>query len=211
MCHGRKQSYRSYSKHICEICNKMCKSKAGLVSHCRNISDVDHIKYLEKIKSKKNNTGHFECKICKKHTNQIKQHIIDKHKITWEYYCNCYNHDINDTIFFTDIHRAKLSASAIKVYKKLFGNKKLTYNTSYSFWFRFNNKEYTVRSFEEFKIIYTLLYYNKEFYYENDVITYYLDNIERHYILDLKYNNDFIEIKGKSTDKLEKYYDEIKY
>ena len=131
MYRGRKQSYRSYSKHICEICNKICNSKAGLVSHCRNISDVDHIKYLEKIKSKKNNTGHFECKICKKHTNQIKQHVIDKHKITWEYYCNCYNHDINNTIFFTDIHRTKLSASAIKVYKRLFGNKKLTYKLTY--------------------------------------------------------------------------------
>lgn len=131
------------------------------------------------------------------------------HKITWEYYCNCYNHNINDTIFFTDNHRAKLSASAIKVYKRLFGDKNLTYNTSYSFWFSFNNKDYTVRSFEEFKIIYTLLYYNKEFYYENDVITYYLNNIERHYILDLRYNGEFIEIKG--TSNVEKHYNETKY
>lgn len=204
----RKQSYRTYKEYTCEICNKKCRSKAGLIQHCKN-NDNDHISYLEKIKTKCNNNGYYTCAICNKHTNQIKQHVVDKHKIIWENYCKQYQHDINDTIFFSNSHRAKLSAAAIKVYKKLYENTNLKYNTAYSFLFSFDNKKYIARSFEEFKIIYTLLYYNKQFQYETDIITYYLKDIEHHYILDLKYNNDFIEIKG--TSKLEKFYNEEKY
>lgn len=68
--------------------------------------------------------------------------------------------------------------------------------------FLYNNIIYNVRSFEEFKIIYTLLLKNETFKYEKIVIKYRENNIIKSYLLDLEYKNYYIEIKGDLEKRL---------
>lgn len=71
---------------------------------------------------------------------------------------------------------------------------KLSYGTSIRF--KFADKEFYVRSFEEFKIILTLLIHNKEFEYEAKRISYFHEGRQKTYLLDLHYDNEYLEIKS---------------
>lgn len=105
----------------------------------------------------------------------------------------------------------KISDAAIK---KIINNEiKGFSNASYGITikFNYNNKNFTVRSFEEFKVIYLLLKNNIKFKYEKIIINYKLNNRFRKYLLDLKINEKYFEIKGNSEKKILKIEQEEKF
>lgn len=70
--------------------------------------------------------------------------------------------------------------------------------------FIYNDDIYYVRSFEEYKIIITLLINNKKFKYEQQ-IKYDYGGVQKLYILDLEYDNNYIEIKSNLNNLDDKY------
>lgn len=77
--------------------------------------------------------------------------------------------------------------------------------------FVYNDKIYFCRSFEEFKIIYTLLINNIEFISNKTRIKYQLEGRFKNYVPDLIIDNSYIEIKRASLEGIKKYYNEEKY
>lgn len=104
--------------------------------------------------------------------------------------------------------RKKISDAAIK--KTLNNDNNFMINSyGIKFKFIFNNKTYHTRSFEEFKVIYTLLKNNISFEYEKIFLNYKLNDVLHKYILDLKIGDMYIEIKSNTTKC--NYYDIPKY
>lgn len=95
--------------------------------------------------------------------------------------------------------RSKISLSAIKRIKEnpFFIN---------SYGIRVKYDKYSVRSFEEFKVLYLLLKNKVEFGYENFSIKYLLDDKTKNYLVDFTINGNYYEIKStfKNID-FEKY------
>lgn len=85
--------------------------------------------------------------------------------------------------------RSKISLSAIKRIKEnpFFIN---------SYGIRVKYDKYSVRSFEEFKVLYLLLKNNVEFGYENFSIKYLLDGKTKNYLVDFTINGNYYEIKS---------------
>lgn len=100
--------------------------------------------------------------------------------------------------------RKKFSESAIKRMKN---GENAFFSNSFGIMinFYFNGNYYFVRSFEEFKIIFSLLENEIDFEYEKHTFNYFLDNKLKTYLIDLKINEIFYEIKGDSEKNLQKY------
>lgn len=95
--------------------------------------------------------------------------------------------------------RSKISLSAIKRI-----NENLFFINSYGI--RVKYDKYSVRSFEEFKVLYLLLKNNVDFEYENFSIKYLLDGKTKNYLVDFTINGNYYEIKSTL-----KYIDFKKY
>ena len=102
--------------------------------------------------------------------------------------------------------RSKISASAAKridchaFFNHSYGIKAV---------FIYNNKRYSLRSFEELKIISTLLHNNIDFEYEKTRVRYVDENgVFKTYVLDLEVNNEYFEIK---SNKILTADNELKY
>lgn len=111
------------------------------------------------------------------------------------------------------IVKKKISNAAVRRIKEN-NNINGFYSNSYGIRikFKFENTFYSVRSLEEFKCLYTLLNNGIKFEYENTIINYKIeDNSFRTYLLDLKINDLYIEIKGTSEKRIEEYYSISQY
>lgn len=234
----------------CPYCNEPFKLNNALSIHIK----FNHKAEWEKIKKDKENLkkekNHLKCQLCGFETNLLYYHITSSHKdITWDNYCEQFNHDKNIKSFFTEEHKKTLSinkknfynsdkglkererlskkfsgknnpACASEVRKKISdaATKKMINNpdnyfaiNSYGikFKFNYNGQTYHARSFEEFKVLYTLLKNNISFDYEKVFLKYKLNDVLHTYILDLKINDMYIEIKADTTKC--NYYDLPKY
>jgi hypothetical protein len=237
----------------CPYCNKQFKLHNTLSIHIK----FNHKEEWEKIKQDKENkknkqkeSHQLECKLCGIKTNLLYYHINCSHRdITWDNYCEQFNHDKNLKSFFTDEHKKMLSINKKQFYdsdrglkererlsKKYSGknnpaclpevrkkisdaalkkmidspNNNFVLNSyGIKFNFKYNGQTYYTRSFEEFKVIYTLLKNNIKFEYEKIFLKYKLNETMHTYILDLKINDMYIEIKSDTTKC--NYYDLPKY
>jgi hypothetical protein len=105
----------------------------------------------------------------------------------------------------TDSHKEKMSkSSAIKMWVQEGG---------YGLFIRFmyNDIVYFCRSFEEFKVIYTLLINNINFICNTTVIKYQTNGKFKYYVPDIIIDNNYIEVKRASSIEIQKYYEIEKY
>jgi predicted transcriptional regulator len=77
--------------------------------------------------------------------------------------------------------------------------------------FIYNDKIYFCRSFEEFKIIYTLLINDIEFISNKTIIKYQINGKFKNYVPDLIINDTYIEIKRESFEGIQNQYNKEKY
>jgi hypothetical protein len=83
--------------------------------------------------------------------------------------------------------------------------------TGITFHFIYNEKKYFLRSFEEFKIVYTLLYYDQMFEYEKITLKYNTNEGMRYYKLDILFDEYYIEIKADKEEVIANHYENTKY
>lgn len=106
--------------------------------------------------------------------------------------------------------REKISISAINRMKSEdCGFAKNSYGIRIIFYYV--GVRYSVRSYEEFKCILTLLEHNKSFEYEKVIMNYEIANSLKHYILDFKIGDLFVEIKSGSKKQIKEISMEEKY
>lgn len=226
----------------CHLCNCVYKAKNALGLHYKN----KHPEYFEEMKKGEKMYKHFECPICNKETNTIRQHIVDGHNMTWESFCTNYNWNIKDSKYVSDEYRKKLSKNKKTYYaseegiarkkvqsENMLGDKNQArrpevrskisktaikrmednpfFMRSYGIKFKFNNddKRYFCRSFEELKLVHSLIVNDIEFVYEKTRIKYKMeDDVLRTYVLDFEIDGIYYELKSSLSlsDKDEKKY-----
>lgn len=98
----------------CNICNKIYKYNNGYVLHLKRNHQTEYLKYKQKSQQNLKHK-HYTCAICNFNTNNLYNHIVEYHNddITWIEYCNQYNHNINQKVYFSPEHRQKLSIKTI--------------------------------------------------------------------------------------------------
>lgn len=189
----------------CQFCQSEFKYNNCYMLHLKKQHQIQYLKIKQKeLQNKKQK--YFQCKICGFKTNQIFQHIFQSHLETWEQYCLKYNHNILEKTYFSLEHRKKLSMANIK--------NGISNKPNKSYYFNINNDKYPkiIRSYEQFKIISTLINQNIQFEYQNNKILWFDNNgFEHNYIVDLKINNLFFQIKGCSNKKIKNFYSQEKY
>lgn len=226
----------------CNLCNKVYKAKNALGLHYKK----KHPEYFEEMKQGEKKYKHFECPICNKETNTIRQHIVDGHNMTWDSFCTNYNWDIKDSKFVSEEYKNNLSKSKKDYYasdeglerrkvqsENMSGDKnfscrpevrskiskaavkRMEYNPfftrSYGIKFKFNidDKMYFCRSFEELKLVHSLIVNNIDFEYEKTRIKYKMDDdILRTYVLDFEIDSIYYELKSSlnlSNENKKKY------
>lgn len=213
----------------CHLCNKVYKAKNALGLHYKK----KHTEYFEEMKQSEEKYKNYECPICNKGTNAIKQHIVDGHYMTWESFCTTYDWDIKNLKYISEEYknnlskskktyyasteglerrkvqsdnmsgdknfscrpevRSKISKSAIK---RMEDNTFFTRSYGIKFKFNINDKIYFCRSFEEFKLVHSLITNNIDFKYEKTRIKYKINNILRTYVLDFEIDNTYYELKS---------------
>lgn len=228
---------RKKGHFVCNHCNKEFEYKNCLQAHIKK----SHPEYFVKETIKKE--GHIECAICCKKTDTIYNHVLLKHRCSWESYCEKYGKDLNTRSYFSDEHLKNLSKNKKMFYSSERGieqrkkqselysgeknpakrmdvrskislsaaNRSMSDEISFnrngiSIYFELNNKKYNVRSFEEFKTIYTLVKNNIPFVYEKTIVNYYKEDGSIHrYILDFMINGLFVELKC-DKNKIDYYH-----
>lgn len=106
--------------------------------------------------------------------------------------------------------RKKISDNAIKRLKDG-SNKFFDCGYGIRFDFEYNGVIYNVRSFEEFKCLWTLLINNIKFKYEPIQVAYNINGKVKNYLVDLIIDKKYIEIKGMYGNTLEKIKTCAKY
>jgi len=203
----KQQNYNSY-RFTCNLCK--VKTNQIYFHICSSHKhDITWEEYCNKFKHNINNKAYFSDKHLKNLSiNKTKFYASEKGLQERKRLSIKYS-GINNPATRPEV-RKKISDAAVK--RTLDINSPNTFmENSYGlkFKFSFNNNEYRARSFEEFKVIYTLLKNNIKFEYEKVHLKYKLNNILHTYILDLKINDMYIEIKSNTTKY--NYYDMDKY
>lgn len=105
---------RKKGEYICDYCGKQFDYKNCLQIHIKHFHKDNFVK-LDKYKP-----GHrkFICEVCNKKTNQLYNHVLLKHQINWDDYCDKYHWDGSIKSYFSEDHINTLSV-----------NKKFFYST----------------------------------------------------------------------------------
>ena len=93
----------------CDVCGQKFKYRNAFGLHMKK----EHNMILKEDKKHLM----YSCAVCGFKTNNIKDHVVSKHKIEWENYCSEFNHNPLEKSFFTASHRKNLSKSKKLFYK----------------------------------------------------------------------------------------------
>lgn len=221
--------YENDKNWVCLICGcKFVSMKRHIQTHnitweeyCENtgwdiskkqIFSKDHIKSLsenkkdfyqtergiEMRKNEHHDNWSGEKNPAKKDINRLKNSILKSKEV------------FNKNGAFSQEINEKRSKTMIETFKKEFKNRS---NCGYQINFFYDNIQYHCRSFEEFKIIYTLLINNVYFEYEKYSLSYIReeDGYNLNSLIDLKIDGKYFEIKGTTILGINKVKQESKY